>query len=171
MLGVSQGLRVVEGRVASKVGLGLGKLVEVVGVAGEAVEAVVVPVEEVGVVLVVVLVVVHVGVEVVALGHVVILLGLLVVLLGLDVGDRRGDGLRRPGLVVVGLHVVVEPVGLRGLSVDLELAEGAGAAEGREGVLGFGLGLGIGVGGHRDGENHKLWRQVILAKDPMSHSL
>merc|ERR1711992_76381 len=60
----------------------------------------------------------EVGVEVVVLsggGHVVILLGLLVV------GDRRGDGLLPGG--VVGLHVVVESAGVRGLRVDLDLAE------------------------------------------------
>ena len=168
LLGVGQVLMVqgagplgaVEDGVARKVGDGgLRKLVEVVGVAGEAVQTEVVPaieavvpaVEDVGVVLVVV----QVGVEVVVLGgggHVVILLGLLVV------GDRRGDGLLPGG--VVGLHVVVEPAGVRGLRVDLDLAE---TGEGRERLLvlgpkelSIGLGLGLGVGGHRDGENHNL---------------
>ena len=155
-------LGAVEDGVARKVGDGgLRKLVEVVGVAGEAVQTEVVPaieavvpaVEDVGVVLVVV----QVGVEVVVLGgggHVVILLGLLVV----GDRDRRGDGLLPGG--VVGLHVVVEPAGVRGLRVDLDLAE---TGEGRERLLGLGpkelsigIGLGLGVGGHRDGENHNL---------------
>ena len=170
---LGQGLRVVE---VGDGGGGLRELVvlvDVVGVAGEVVLAQVVPieevlaevvpVEEVGVVLVVVLVVVvlvmvQVGIEVVVLagGHVV-LLG-HVILLGLVVSERR-DGLGLLVLlgVVVGLHVVVEPVGLRGLSVDLDLAEAAETAESREGVLlGIGIGFGIGEGGHRDGENHNL---------------
>ena len=79
----------------------MGKVVEVVGIAAEMVQAVepavpkVVPVvpavEEIGVVLVV-----HVGVESVALGH--------VVLLGLGVGDRLdgGDGLGDGGMSNVG---------------------------------------------------------------------
>ena len=58
---------------------------------------------------------------------------------------------------VVGLHVVVETGGLRGLGVDLHLPEPGNAGEG---VLELGLGLGVGPHGRGNGEKNNLQRGV-----------